>query len=126
MKISEHPLSDISGERAEFFLTKEAYEHLSCHYAMTEAESEQPVGTLFYQWVGCRDDAGLVCFPHSGHWQAQGGPDYICRHQRKLVFHNMGPLIFRELKSCRKGHQIKGTAPVGAISVCYLWDTIAA
>lgn len=38
----------------------------------------------------------------------------------------MGPLIFRELKSCRKGHQIKGTAPVGVTSVCYLRDTIAA
>ena len=32
------------------------------------AESEQPVGAPFYQWVGCRDDAGLVCFPHSGSW----------------------------------------------------------
>lgn len=38
----------------------------------------------------------------------------------------MGPLIFRELKSCRKGHQIKGTAPVGVTSVCYHRDTIAA
>ena len=58
------------------------------------AESEQPVAAPFYQWVGCRDHAELVCFPHSGSWQAQGGPVYICRHQRKCVFHNMGPLNY--------------------------------
>ena len=28
----------------------------------TGAESEQSVGAPFYQWVGCRDDAGLICF----------------------------------------------------------------
>ena len=33
------------------------------------AESEQPVGALCYQWVGCRDHAGIACFPHSGNWQ---------------------------------------------------------
>ena len=60
--------------------------------AMAGAESKQPVGALFYQWVGCRDHSGLVCFPHSGSWQVQGGPAYICRDQRKCVFHNMGPL----------------------------------
>ena len=41
---------------------------------------------------GCRDHAGITCFPHSGSWQAQGGPAYICRDQRKCVFHDMGPL----------------------------------
>ena len=56
------------------------------------AESEQPVGALLYQWVGCRDHAGIACFPHSRRWQAQGGPANICRDQRKRVFHNMGPL----------------------------------
>ena len=50
-------------------------------YVTTGAESEQPVGALFYQWVGCRDHAGIACFPHSGSWQAQGGPVYICRDQ---------------------------------------------
>ena len=59
---------------------------------MKGAESEQPVGALCYQWVGCRDHAGLTCFPHSGSCQAQGGPVYICRHQRKCVFCYMGPL----------------------------------
>ena len=53
---------------------------------------EQPVGALFYQWVGCRDHAGIACFPHSGSWHAQGGPAYISKDQRKHVFHNMGPL----------------------------------
>ena len=40
-------------------------------YVTTGADSEQPVGALFYQWVGCRDHAGITCFPHSGGWQAQ-------------------------------------------------------
>ena len=44
------------------------------------------------QYVGCRDHAGLICFPHYGSWQAQGGLVYICRDQRKRVFHSMGPL----------------------------------
>ena len=44
-----------------------------------------------YQWVGYRDHAGITCFPHSGSWQAQEGPAYICRDQRR-VFYNMGPL----------------------------------
>ena len=68
------------------------YDNDSFCYIMTGAESEQPVGAPCYQWVGCRDHAGLVCFPHSGSWQAQGGPAHICRDQRKCVFHNMGPL----------------------------------
>ena len=37
-------------------------------YVTKGAESEQPLGAPFYQWVSCRDDAGLVCFPHSGSW----------------------------------------------------------
>ena len=53
-------------------------------------ESQQAVGAPFYQCVGCIDHAGF--FPHSGSWQVQGGPAYICRDQRKRVFHNMGPL----------------------------------
>ena len=71
---------------------KLAYENLPFRYLTKGAESEQPVGELFYQWVGCRDHAGLVCFPHSGSWQAQGGPVYKCSHQRKHVFQNRGPL----------------------------------
>ena len=59
---------------------------------MKGAEFEQPVGVPFYQWVGCRDHVGVTCFPHSGSWQAQRGPAYICRDQSKRVFHNMGPL----------------------------------
>ena len=57
---------------------------------MKGAESEQPVGAPFYHWVGCRDHA-IACLPHSGSGQAQGGPAYIERDQRKCVFHNMGP-----------------------------------
>ena len=53
----------------------------------------KPVGALCYQWVGCRDHAGIACFPHSGSWQTQGGPAYICRDQIKRVFCDMGPLI---------------------------------
>ena len=59
-------------------------------------ESEQPVGVPCYQWVGCRDHAGLACFPLSGSWQAQGGPAYICREQRKRVYNDMGPLTRAE------------------------------
>ena len=73
-----------------------AYEN-DFSYVTTGAESEQPVGAPCYQWVGCRDHAGIVCFPHSGSWQAQGGPAYICRDQRKRVFHNMGPLKRRHI-----------------------------
>ena len=47
---------------------RSAYEHLSLCYVMTGAESEQPLGVPFYQWLGCRDHAGLVSFPHSGSW----------------------------------------------------------
>ena len=82
------PLSDISYHPGR----RPAYENLSFHYVRTGAESEQPVGALFYQWVGCRDHAGITCFSHSGSWQAQRGPAYICRDQSKRVFHNMGPL----------------------------------
>ena len=69
-----------------------AYETDSFRYITTGAKSEQPVGAPFYQWAGCRDHAGIACFPHSGSWQAQGGPADICRDQRKHIFHNMGPL----------------------------------
>ena len=68
--------------------------HDSFRYVTTGAESDQPVGALCYQWVGCRDHAGITCFPHSGSWQAQGGPAYICRDQTKCDFHNMGPLEY--------------------------------
>ena len=71
------PLSDTSYHHAE--------EVGSFHYVKKGAESEQPVGTLFfiylffffYQWMGCRDHAGITCFPHLRSWQA---------------FYNMGPL----------------------------------
>ena len=70
-----------------------AYDNDSFRCVTKGAESEQPVGAPCYQWVGCRDHAGLACFPHSGSWQAQGGPVYICRDQRKCVFYDMGPLM---------------------------------
>ena len=35
-------------------------------HVMTGAESDQPVGAPFYQWVGCRDIAGLRCFAPLG------------------------------------------------------------
>ena len=70
-----------------------AYENDSFHYVTKGAESEQPVGVPFYQWVGCRDHARIARFPHFGIWQAQWGPVCICRDQRKCVFHNMGPFF---------------------------------
>ena len=45
---------------------------------MKGAESEQPVGAPFYQWVACRDQVGIACFPHSWSWRAQGGPEKMC------------------------------------------------
>ena len=83
------PTSQISPFTAQ---RRPAYENDSFHNVMKRAESEQPVGVPFYQWVACRDHVGIICFPHSGSWQAQGGPAYICRDQRKCVFPNMGPL----------------------------------
>ena len=81
-------------------------------------ESEQPVGAPCYQWVDCRDHAGITCFPHSGSWQAQGGPAYICRDQRKCVYNNMGPL--REKDVCF------GCWCIGHISNdCRKWITCA-
>ena len=62
---SSGPLSDISPIIA---WRRPAYENLSFHYVTTGAESEQPVGAPFYQGVGCRDDAGLVCFSQTGSW----------------------------------------------------------
>ena len=70
-----------------------AYENDAFHYITTGAESEQPVGAPFYQWVGCRDHGEIACFSHSGSWQARGGPAYGGREQRKCVFHNIGPLM---------------------------------
>ena len=86
------PLSDISTAQR-----RSAYENLSFHYVTKWAESELPVGELFYQWVGCRDHAGIIYFPNSGSWQAQGGPVYICKDQRKRVIHYMGPLRKRDI-----------------------------
>ena len=80
-------ISPITAER------RPAYENDSLRNVTKGAESEQPVGAPFYQWVGCRDHAFLVCFLHSRSWQAQGGPAYICRDQIKHVFHNKGPLM---------------------------------
>lgn len=57
------PLPEISGKRRE----------CSC------AEEADPVETPFYQFVGCRDDAGLICFPYQG----------------KCVIHNVGAVILQ-------------------------------
>ena len=65
---------------------RSVYDNDSFRYITTGADSEQPVGALCYQWAGCRDHAGIACFPHSGSCQAQGGPAYICRDQRKMCF----------------------------------------
>ena len=77
------PPSQISPITAQ---RRSAYDNDSFRYVTTGADSEQPVGAPCYQWVGCRDHAGIACFPHSGSWQAQGGPAFICRDQRKHVF----------------------------------------
>ena len=61
-----------------------AYVNDSFHYVTKGAESEQPVGAPLYQWVGCRDHAGIVCFPHSGSWQVQCGPAYMCRYMEEF------------------------------------------
>ena len=71
---------------------RSVYDNDSFHYVTKGADSEQPVGAPCYQWVGCRDHAGIACFPHSGSWQAQEGPAYICKGQIKHVFYDMGPL----------------------------------
>ena len=87
----ERPPSLISAIAAQW---RSVYDNDSFHYVTKGAESGQPVGAPCYQWVGCRDHAGITCFPHSGSWQAQGGPAYICREQRKRVFYDMGPLTY--------------------------------
>ena len=92
------PPSQISSITAQW---RSAYDNDSFHYVSKGAESEQPVGAPCYQWVDCRDHAGINCFPHSGSWQAQGGPAYICREQRKCVFYDMGPLIYGKLEGPR-------------------------
>ena len=56
----------------------------SCRYVMTGAESGQPVGAPFYQWVGCRDHAGLIL------GVSRLMEDEL-RGQRKRVFYNMRP-----------------------------------
>ena len=77
------PPSQISPITAQ---RRSACDNDSFRYITKGADSEQPVGAPCYQWVGCRDHAGIACFPHSGSWQAQGGPAFICRDQRKHVF----------------------------------------
>ena len=67
------------------------YDNDSFSYVTTGAESDQPVGAPWYQW-GCRD-AGITGFHHSWSWQAQGGPAYICRNQRKHVFFMIWDLL---------------------------------
>ena len=47
---------------------RQDYDNLSFRYVTSGAASEQPVWAPFYQWVGYRDHAGLVCFPHSWRW----------------------------------------------------------
>ena len=91
------PPSQISSIIAQ---RRPAYENDALCYVMKGSESEQPVGAPFHEWVGCRDHAGIVCFPHSGSWQAQGGPVYICRDQRKCGFHNIGPLSHGVAQLC--------------------------
>ena len=81
---------------------RSAYDNDSFRCVMTGAESEQPVWVPCYQWVGCRDHAGITCFLQSRSWQAQGAV-YICRDQRKHVFHNVGPF--------RVNHLYKQTFP---------------
>ena len=78
--------------RSRHVVIKNETQPRSLRYVTKGAESEQPVGALCYQWVGCRDHAGITGFPHSESWQAQGGPAYICRDQRKHVFYDMRPL----------------------------------
>ena len=70
-------ISPVSAQR------RRDYDNDSFSYVTTGAESDQPVGAPWYQW-GCRD-AGITGFHYSGSWQAQGGPAYICRDQRKHV-----------------------------------------
>ena len=68
-RMNTPPLGYLLGEGGSVFTQRRlAFESRSFCYVTTGAESEQPVGAPFYQWVGCRDDAGLICFPHSGSW----------------------------------------------------------
>ena len=95
---------------------RSAYDNDSFSYVTTGADSDQPVGAPCYQWLGCRD-AGITCFPDSGSWQAQGGPAYICRDQRKCVFHDMGPLRWRRV-SLKMFWMFHTTFPS-----YYIWDS---
>ena len=76
---------------------RSAYDNDSFHYVTKGAESEQPVGALCYQWVGCRDHAGLVCLFSSFRELAGSGSTSLCWEQRKRVFYDMGPLILIEV-----------------------------
>ena len=76
------PISLISPITAQ---RRSAYDNDSFHYVTKGAESKQPVGAAFYQWVGCRDHAGLPFFPHSGSWQAQGEYIYLYTHTFQSV-----------------------------------------
>lgn len=50
-----------------------------------------PVRSLFYQWVGCRNYAKLICFPQSVSWWTQED-QLIFTSQEKFCFHAMGLL----------------------------------
>ena len=77
-----------------------ALSDISYHHAEeAAAESEQSVGAMFYQWVGCRDHAEISCFPQESFAFLILGVGRLRDDQliyveaRENVFFNMGPLI---------------------------------
>ena len=72
-------------------MSRPAYDNDSFPYVTKEAESEQPVGVLFDQWVGCRDHAGITYFPHSGRLR-EDQLIYV-ESRENMFFYDMGPLM---------------------------------
>ena len=75
------------------------YANHSCRYITTGAESEQHVLSPFHQWVGCKLDAGPVCFLILGVGRLREDHYIYVETRKKRVFHNMGPLTKDYLQS---------------------------
>ena len=66
--VTEAVCIEVASAHTQTYTNRSRHVVVSFHYVTKGAESEQPVGAPFYQWVGCRDHAGITCFAHSGSW----------------------------------------------------------